>query len=122
MSHDYFVRRNKKYLKYLRDRARIKNTLARSLARGFVDVKASNGVVIDIVSDTHIVMVDQYHKWRALAVTLNSVQDVYPSHIRRIHLFGDSTDMSIEFAVDQCKNRGIEVTFDDEGQDDDVWY
>ena len=92
----------------------VRDALA-SLVAGRTEVETPSGF-IDVLSDTQVIEVKYYRKWKDGLGQVFAYQSHYPRLARRLHLFahhGDvDTNKYFELAKSVCDTHAVEVTFE----------
>jgi|DEB19_MinimDraft_3_1074340.scaffolds.fasta_scaffold00234_8 hypothetical protein len=83
--------------------------LARKL-KGKIEIKTLAGF-IDILTQTEIIEVKNIREWKSALGQILVYGDYYPSHQKRIHLFGETEESFLNMVRQHCEKRGVKVTW-----------
>lgn len=96
-------RKKKKEVQYKRDLAKQLN--------GKVEVKTLAGT-IDILTMTEIIEVKEVKAWKHALGQVLVYGHYYPSHQKRIHLYGETQDSFLKMICSHCKKFNVTVTWE----------
>ena len=65
---------------------------------------------IDILTSTEIIEVKDVKSWKSALGQIEVYSDYYPSHQKRLHLFGTCHSSFLELIKQHCEKRSIKVT------------
>jgi hypothetical protein len=78
--------------------------------KGKIEIKTLAGV-IDILTQTEIIEVKSIREWKSALGQILVYGDYYPSHQKRIHLFGKTEKSFLNIVRQHCEKRGVKVTW-----------
>lgn len=67
---------------------------------------------IDILTSQEVIEVKAVHCWKSALGQVLVYGDYYPSHKKRIHLFGETQESYLEVIRKHCKKRNVFVTWE----------
>jgi hypothetical protein len=96
-----------------KNEAYYRDKLARKL-RGKTEVRTPAGDRIDILTSSEIIEVKQVKAWKSALGQIMIYGDSYPSHQKRIHLFGDKSSVNFRHVENSCKRRNVVVSWEED--------
>lgn len=87
--------------------------MARKLG-GKTEVTTPDGGRIDILTSTEIIEVKQAKGWRSALGQVVSYGHFYPKYNKRIHLFGDKSNIDCAMVERICKAQNVSVTWEED--------
>ena len=95
-----------------RNEAYYRDKLAKQL-HGDIEVQTPNGR-IDIVTSDSIIEVKQVKRWKDALGQIKAYGRFYPTHQKRIHLFGDKYRVNVVMVEKTCRENAVIVTWEDD--------
>lgn len=95
-----------------RNEAYYRDKLAKQL-HGDIEIPTPNGR-IDIVTFDSIIEVKQVKRWKDALGQIKAYGRFYPTHQKRIHLFGDRSRVNVAMVEKTCRENAVVVTWEED--------